>query len=128
MPYDAPYYEGAHYYIHNDANGIPMVYWHTGDGIPPNGAPLKGSGTEFPDDMEDGEYFLRTDFKPFPYLFLKKGCKYTRIELDIRKCWTGQNQTLDSFIDNLDTYTESKGVVKKQRQALSKVVKPKDGE
>lgn len=128
MPYDAPFYNGAHYYIHDDANGIPMVYWHTGDGVPPNGAALKGSGTEFPDDIANGEYFLRTDFKPFPYLFLKEGCKYIRIELDIRRCWTAQNQLLDSFIDNTDTYIESKGVVKKQRQALSKVVKPKDGE
>ena len=126
-PWDAPYFEGHHYYIHMDDNGLPLIYYATGDGIPPNGAPLLGSGDEFPEDMEDGEYYLRTDFDE-PSLYTKQGCRFIRVEVDWRKCWTGQNQELDKFIDNDAITTHDDCTSEPERQALSKAVLPKDSD
>lgn len=127
VPYDPPFMEGHHYYVYNDENGIPIVHWHAGDGVPPNGATLLGTGTQFPKTMQDKEYFLRTDFNP-PTLFQKHGCKFIRIEVDGRKCpWTAANRGLDTYIKNDNITTLGDGSQIPERQALSKVLKPKDG-
>lgn len=127
VKYDPTYFEGYHYFVHDDENGHPMIYWGTGDGAPPNGKQVLGEGEEFPDNMADGDYFLRTDFDPAT-LYLKDGCKFVRIEVDMRRPWTGQNQKLDSFIDNDNITKHDDGTTEPERQALSKVVKPKDGD
>jgi hypothetical protein len=126
MPWDQTYFEGHHYYIHFDDNDLPLIYYGTGDGIPPNGAELLGTGEDFPDDMQDDEYFLRTDFDR-PTLYTKKGCKFIRVEVDWRQCWTGQNQLLDTFIDNENVTTHDDCETEPERQALSKAVLPRDG-
>jgi hypothetical protein len=125
MPWDATYFEGHHYYIYFDENNLPLIYYGTGDGIPPNGEPLLGSGDDFPDDMEDGEYFLRTDFDE-PALYTKQGCKYIRVEVDWRQCFTGQNKLLDTFIDNDNVTRHDDCSEEPEKQALSKAVLPKD--
>lgn len=123
VKYDPTYFEGYHYYIHFDCNDNPLIYYGTGDGIPPNSIPLLGEGDEFPEDMEDDDYFLRTDFEP-EALFRKDGCKYIRVEVDMRRPWTAQNQLLDSFIDNDNITEHDDGTTEPERQALSKVVLP----
>ena len=125
VPYDTRYMEAQHLYIFKDEETeLPVIHWGTGDGIPPNGEPLKGTGNEFPEDMQDGEYFLRTDFNPSA-LFIKDGCQYIRVEYDIRKEWSGANKLLDTFINNTTITTFDDGQKDDERQALSKVVAPK---
>jgi len=124
---DPTFFRGQHLYIHLGPNDIPYVYWGTGTGQPPNGDPLLGQGDEFPKDMEDGEYFLRTDFDP-ACLFLKEGCKYHRIEYALCQPWTGQNRLLDTFIDNDNITTHDNCDEEPEKQALSKVVRPKTDE
>lgn len=128
VPYDPPYFEASHYYVEIIEDGTATILWDSGTGMPPNGHPLLGSGTEFPDDMQDGEYYLRTDFTPYA-LFVKNGCRYTRVLVDQRKCpWTPANRKLDTFIDNTNTFTREDGTVMPERQALSKAVLPRDGD
>lgn len=127
VKYDPTYFEGHQYFIHNDENGVPCVYYGTGDGTPPNGQPLLGQGDDFPSNMQDGQFFLRTDFDP-PGLYMKKGCKFIFIEYDHRKPWTGQNRLLDTFIDNKNTTKLNDGTTVPEKQSLSQVVKPRDGQ
>lgn len=123
--YDPKFLETPHLWITLDPDtGYPMAdYWASGDGVPPNGAPLKGIGEKFPDDMADGEYFLRIDYVP-DRLFQKQGSCFKRIEDDLRTVWTGYNKRLDTFIDNINTTALDDGTVVKQRQSLSKVLEP----
>ena len=124
--YDPTYFETQNLYIMIDEDtGYPLVHrWHSGDGIPPNGAPLKGIGIEFPEDIKDGEYFLRIDYKP-DRLFQKQGNCFVRIEDDLRKIWTAYNKRLDTFIDNINKTKYDDGSEINEKQALSKVLKSK---
>jgi len=98
--FDPKYFNVQHLYVVTDENGYPQLsYWFGGDGTPPNGEILRGVGNKFPDDMADGEYFLRIDYQP-DRLFQKQGNTYKRITDDIRKVWTAYNKRLDTYIDN----------------------------
>lgn len=124
VKFDPKFMDATHLWVEELSDGTFCYYLWAGDGIPPNGSPLAGMGEEFPDDLLDGEFFLRTDFTP-DRLFRKKGNRYIKIEDDMRKKWTAYNTIQDTFIDNKDTDVLQDGSVIKQRQALSKVVKPK---
>lgn len=124
--YDPLWYDAAHLYVCIDADGRPgLIEWKTGDGAPPNGLPLTGSGDTFPNTLVDGDYWLRTDFHP-PVLFQKDGCKFRRIEMDERKLpWTAANKKLDTFFENEDVVTNDDGTEVPSKQAISKVLRPK---
>jgi hypothetical protein len=123
--YDPLRYRAAHLWILIDpeTQAPSLIQWKTGDGRPPNGIALYGSGDTFPDTMSDGDYYLRTDFDR-PVLYQKReGCKFYKIEVDQRKLpWTGANQLLDSFVDNDTITTNEDGTTMPEKQALSKVV------
>jgi hypothetical protein len=129
--WDPLWYDAEHLYlVINPENDIPeLIPWKTGDGKPPNGLPLYGSGDTFPENMPVGEYFLRTDFDR-PVLFQRQtGCKFVRIEVDLRKLpWTAANRLLDSFVDNDTVVLHDDGIERPEKQALSKIVRarPKD--
>lgn len=125
VPYDTKFFETDHLWVATDDTGMPCVYFRSGDGTPPNGEPLAGMGTAFPTDLVDGDYFLRTDYDP-SRLFMKKGDCFVKIEDDTRKKWTGAAQILDSFIENDNVTTNTDGTVENERQALSKIVRPKE--
>lgn len=125
VPYDPVFFTANHFYVYNDENGYALIPWRTGDGIPPNGIPLLGSGDSFPDTMKSGEYFLRIDFDP-PALYLKDECRYVRIEVDMRRCWTAQHKVLDKYIDNKKTFKDTDGNTIKSKQPLSKLIKAKN--
>ena len=128
MPYDPPYFEASHFYVMFDDNELPYILWDSGDGVPPNGIDLFGSGIEFPDNMRDGDYFLRIDFNPYA-LFVKQGCRFIRTEIDQQKCpWSPANRKLDTFINNKNVTRHKDGSTEPEKQPLSKVVKPKDGD
>lgn len=110
----------------------------SGDGVPPNGATF-GSGIQFPSSPSSGQFYLRTDYMPNA-LFRFDGNRWNLYEQGVRMTmnqfgaqdvtsgpWTGEQirQTQKtSFINNTTTATIN-GKVIDERQALSKVLKPK---
>ena len=130
VPYDPLHYDAQHLFVCIDPNTREhqLIWFKTGDGEPPNGIALAGSGDTFPDTLVDGDYYLRDDFDK-PLLYQKQGTTFKKIEVDTRKLpWTGANQVLDTFIDNDNITTNDDGSTESERQALSKVVRaqPKD--
>jgi hypothetical protein len=95
-----------------------------GDGIPPNGAKLVGSGISFPENSQTGDYFLRIDYSPH-VLFKRVENGWVRKEVDWRSRWSAANDILRRFI-NQDEYTEYQNTNTKikKKQYLSKVIKP----
>lgn len=114
------------------------VGYLTGDGIPPNGAPYS-FGIEFPAVPASGEFYLRTDYMP-NRLFRFDNKHWIKYEDNVRMTMnnfgasdvaTGANagkniqQTQkSSFINNTNTATIA-GEVVVERQALSKILRPK---
>lgn len=131
VKYDPLWYDAAHLYVCIDPETQKpgLIWFKTGDGVPPNGIPLEGSGDTFPQSMADGGYFLRTDFLPRPVLFQKRGTRFYKVEVDQQKLpWTAANQLLDTFFDNDNVTTADDGTEVPEKVALSKVVKAKPKE
>ena len=96
-----------------------------GDGVPDNGAPF-GHGISFPVGPSRGDFYLRTDFYP-NRLFKFDGNRWLKYENSVRHTLTNTNdrQTLKtSFINNTNTTATSNGPIP-ERQALSKLFRPK---
>jgi hypothetical protein len=115
------------------------VGYLTEDGIPPNGA-LYGFSASFPLGASEGQFHLRTDYFP-NRLFRYDGRRWVKYEDNVRMSITnlGADETAttglypgkpikktqkSSFFNNTTTATISGSVVK-EKQALSKVFKPK---
>jgi hypothetical protein len=115
-----------------------------GDGVPPNGAPFT-QGISFPINPGDGQYHLRTDYKP-TRLFIFKKNRWSKVEDDVRmnisnlgnsdtaagKDFAGhesriQENAKSSFINNANK-TNLDGKEVKERQSLSKALKPEADE
>jgi hypothetical protein len=110
----------AHLYI--DENSAQVgIYGH--DGIPTNGNPVN-SGTTFPVDAVEDDYFLRTDYTP-NRLFQKCGNRWIKIEDDLTGKWSAASRLIDSFINNDSTFTQADGSVVPVKQSLSQAIKPK---
>lgn len=114
------------------------VGYLTGDGAPPNGSPY-GFGLTFPNEPVKGQFFLRTDYMP-NRLYRFDGRHWVKYEDNVRMTlnnlgnddvggspFTGKpvRQTQKAgFINNNNTATIA-GEVVQERQALSKVLKPR---
>ena len=119
------------------------VGYLTGDGRPPNGAPYT-FGISFPtDNPVEGQFHLRTDYFP-NRLFRWNGTVWMKYEDNVRmtmtnadnpvvpnrssstSTYTTENRQTQrvGFINNNNTATIA-GTVVPERQALSKVLKPK---
>ena len=112
------------------------VGYLTGDGRPPNGAPYS-FGINFPSTPIEGQFHLRTDYMP-NRLFRFNGQHWMKFEDNVRMTMTNTpadgNQTTPnsrtrqtqrtSFINNTTTATIA-GQLVQERQALSKILKPK---
>lgn len=97
----------------------------TGDGFPPNGYDF-GHGTSFPSNAYLNDYFLRTDFMP-NRLFRFDGQRWVKSEDAVRHTLTNTNNRNThrlGFINN-ETVNTINGEQIVERQALSKVLKPK---
>ena len=90
-------------------------------GKPGRGLTIAHTGTSFPPSITEGQYVLRVDYSP-NRLFRKEGNRYIKVSDDFRGSYVSSNQTLDSFINN---DTAGLGSGNKEREYLSKVVKPK---
>ena len=123
VQYDAGYYEGGHLYVDENSQDKPGVYF-PGDGSPPNGISIVGSGDAMPLDANDGEYYLRTDFTP-NRLFKKQGSKWVKISDDNKRVWSAANKILTSFVNNDNITTNTDGTTQSEKSNMSKAVKPK---
>ncbi len=123
MPYATGYYNGGHLYVDPNSQDKPGVYF-PGDGTPPNGVSIVGSGATFPLSADNGDYFLRTDFTP-NRLFKKSGSTWLRISDDNKNAWAAANRILITFINNDATTTNTDGTTSAEKTNLSKAVKPK---
>jgi len=125
VAYDPKYFETDHLYVQDNPDGSPFLYWKDGDVNGLNGQALAGIGSAFPETLVDGDYFLRTDFKP-SRLFMKQGTCFMKIEDNRKQPWTAPNKVLETFINNDEITKNTDGTTAPEKQALSKVVKPKD--
>jgi hypothetical protein len=118
------------------------ISYLNGDGRPPNGAPYT-FGITFPTSVVEGQFHLRTDYFP-NRLFRYNGQHWMKFEDNVRMTMTNSydaneknpNNTVPQevsqtrktqrtgFINNNNTATIA-GQVVQERQALSKVLKPK---
>jgi len=125
VPYDPQYRNTAHLYVDESVPGKALIDFGGVDATPPNGAQLLGSGEQFPTSgVSEGDYFLRTDFKP-NRLFQKTGTRWVFIRDDGKGSWAAANKILTGFINNDSLVTNSDGEVTPEKVNLSKVVKPK---
>lgn len=121
------YFETRQYWmVTPEASGKGSYPWvFAGDGIPPNGAVPLGTGNRFPDNPDEGDYYLRTDYKPATlFQFLSNAWRIQ--EQDIRQQdWTMAHNLLLSFVNDTDTSILDDGSTMPTKIALSKAVKPK---
>jgi hypothetical protein len=109
------------YYVPADGELDPWVF--TGDGIPPDGAQLLGSGDAFPYRPDEGDYYLRTDYSP-TVLYQFHGGIWCRREYDYRTSkWIAANALLESFWNNNNITTNEDGSTTNERVSLSTVIK-----
>ncbi len=138
---EVPYrnFETAHFYVvPGDEMGKQYPWIFAGDGKPPNGAELAGSGTSFPSEPNPGDWFLHTGMEPnVLYQFAGNveldpfgdpqpapGGTWQRREVDLRKKWQAAHRILQSHINNNNSAMIG-GEEVKEKQMLSKVIKPK---
>ncbi len=97
-----------------------------GDGIAPNGEAF-GHGIGFPTSSIKGDYFLRTDFLP-NRLFRYDSKRWVKMEDAVRMTMTNtdtRNTHKTGFVNNTKTATIGTQTNVKERQPLSKALKPK---
>jgi len=128
--------------VYANAEGSGYVGYLTGDGIPPNGAAFT-QGIAFPINPGEGQYHLRTDYKPTRLFIFKKG-RWSKVEDDVRTNMSmfGESDTKQgadyegklkketqktSFINNTNEQIID-GKTVKERQSLSKALRPKADE
>lgn len=81
-------------------------------------------GDQFPQNPNDGTYFIRTDFTP-NRLFVFRGSRWHRLYDNIDDVtWTDRTYNASGFIENNNT-TVVDNQEFPERQALSQVIKPK---
>ena len=101
-------------------------FYLDGDGVAPNGNPA-GFGISFPTSgVDQGDYFLRTDYLP-NRLFRYDGARWVKIEDSVRITTTNNDTRGNfktSFVNNATTSTVN-GLTVTQRQTLTDALKPK---
>lgn len=132
--FDPKFFQSANLYIYLDEKGYPIIgsNYFSGDGAPPNtspdllqdlvpSGPLVGAGISFPENMQDGQYYLRIDYYP-ERLFQKQGNVFKLIEINVLKNWTSYNRVLDGFLDSTKDTVLPDGTIISEKQPLSQVL------
>ncbi len=88
---------------------------------PPNGGELAGDGAVFPEEAEEGDWFLRTDMKP-EVLFRREKYSWRRTAVNYRQSWSAAHRVLSTFTNNDATTTFDDGTTMAEKQPLSKAV------
>jgi hypothetical protein len=119
------YFETQQYWmtVPETENDYPWVF--AGDGIPPNGAIPLLTGNVFPLAPLEGDYCLRTDYKPST-LFRFSNHRWTMQERNWRgDDWTAAHRLLLNFINNKKTSVFQDATTAPEKVALSKAIKPR---
>ena len=81
-------------------------------------------GDQFPAQPNEGDYFVRTDFKP-NRLFVRRGSKWHRLYDNItEQTWSDRTYNASGFINN-DATTVVNNQETPEKQPLSQIIKPK---
>lgn len=88
---------------YNEAT-LDYVYDSRFDGaiIPPDDLDISNvhSGIIFPEDAEDGEYFIREDYHPHQlFRYDEENQKWSIVDLTVKN-WTGPHEYTESFVEN----------------------------
>jgi hypothetical protein len=122
-----------------DVNEYHYGNVENGDGVPPNGVPFT-SGIAFPVTPANGQFHLRTDFRP-QRLFRFNGTRWVKFEDNVRMTMNNLGDSdvgvgaqfagkevrqtqLTGFINN-PTVTKIHNKDVKEKQSLSKALRPK---
>ena len=82
------------------------------------------SGTSFPSNPNEGDYFVRTDFQP-KRLFVRRGSKWQRLYDNVTaQTWSEKTYNAEPFINN-DATTVVADKEFSERQAISKAILPR---
>ena len=82
-------------------------------------------GDQFPADPNDGDYFIRSDFKP-NRLFVFRGSRWHRLYDNVTdKTWSDRTYNAAGFVNNDQTAVVD-NIESPEKQPLSKVIKPKE--
>lgn len=110
------------FFVPGTETGDQLPWIWAGDGTPPNGAQLVGSGSVFPETAPVGSYFLKTNISPHQ-LYKKVGSTWKLQEIDYRMGkWTAAHRLFDEFLNNKKKTTHADGTQTNERVALSKAV------
>jgi hypothetical protein len=119
-----------HLYIKSDDEQTKtgLIQWMlNGDGTPENYAgDILFSGTVFPENPSEGDFFVRTDYVP-ERLFKRVGPVWRKVSEVWRRDWVPAHRILESFLDNdnITTVGIHEDQTFNEKQALSEVVLPK---
>lgn len=80
-------------------------------------------GDQFPQQVPDGTWFMRTDQKP-ETLWKFENNKWRKFNYGGRYQWTGVDAHKARLLNNRETYTTDDGTVNQSRKASSDVIKP----
>lgn len=104
-------------------NSYPWVF--AGDGIPPNGAVPISTGRVWPLNPNQGDYVLRTDYKPAT-LFMWDNNRWRMQEQNWRGSdWSAAHRLLLEFINETGTSVFEDNTTSPTKQAISQAVKPR---
>lgn len=123
-------FEVSHFFIKEDdqqAKTGLLDYVLNGDGIPENYAgSFIYSGTSFPEEPQEGDYFIRSDYSP-ERLFRRVGDCWKKVSDIWRRDWVPAHRILESFINNNNVthVGNHEDETFDEKQALSEVVLPK---
>jgi hypothetical protein len=119
------YFETQQFYMQVPEVGTNSDPWvFAGDGIPPNGAVLLGSGSTYPPAPSLHDYYLRTDYHPNT-LFMWTGTVWQAQEQNYRPDWSMAHSRLLDFINNDTITTNEDGTLAPEKTNLSQAVRPK---
>ena len=119
------YFETRQFYVMPGDETLRQDPWiFAGDGIPPNGAVSLGSGTRFPEQRVEGDYYLRTDYFPHALFRFVSGL-WRQQEQDYRQGdWSPASRILGDFINNDTIAKLADGTTTPEKQSLYKAIKP----
>lgn len=113
---------GMLYVLDTLDTGLDYPYIWTGDGVPPNGAQLSGSGKVFPTSPSKGEWFLILNDAPeVNKLYQYDGNSWIYKEADFKIKWEAAGRILTSFFNN-DNTTKVNNVTMVEKQPISLIV------
>lgn len=116
-------FETRQFYVVQPDTGRQYPWIFAGDGIPPNGAQLAGSGSTFPTTPAKGDYYLRTDYSPHALFMWNNGWDMQEQDYRLER-WDAASRTLLSFINNKNITIMDDGTTFTEKTSLWQAMAP----